>query len=400
MQIRPEPREQVEELGSLCARKVRERLLFHPAQCARDPRPKPCARWRQVYGDLASVGRMLLTNHHPGRGHSLERADDGGALYADRLRNFSWRLAVSLPQLLEDEVLACVNAMSLERDLHRPLERSRDACHRLGEGRRGVLFRPVGAHGRGLQPRPGEITKGRTARPGRGRPWDGLHSAAAMDRSDKKELGFERFIFFSDAIVAIAITLLALELKLDVAADHHVTFHDLLEPWPKYLAFILSFINIAGFWRTHHMSFSYIRKIDERLLLVNLTWLFFIVIVPFTTSLLSPHFTDTPTIFLYCANMFVLCILQNVIWDYAASRGPDFVDSTKVGEPVMSRMRVMFNLEMLNGLIAVVVSFFAPVAAFVLLFFKLPLFLFVSFYIVAQRKKELAGGGGSTHHRS
>ena len=68
-----------------------------------------------------------------------------------------------------------------------------------------------------------------------------------MDQSDRKELGFERFIFFSDAIVAIAITLLALELRLNVPDGHHVTFRDLAEPWQKYLAFVLSFINIAGF---------------------------------------------------------------------------------------------------------------------------------------------------------
>src|ERR1700759_1579424 len=101
-----------------------------------------------------------------------------------------------------------------------------------------------------------------------------------MADSEKKELGFERFIFFSDAIVAIAITLLALELKIEAPLDHHITFSDLLEPWKKYLAFILSFINIAGFWRTHHLSFSYIKKIDEKMLVMNLAWLFFIVILP------------------------------------------------------------------------------------------------------------------------
>ncbi|APR74687.1 Hypothetical protein A7982_00033 [Minicystis rosea] len=54
----------------------------------------------------------------------MERADDRGALYADRFRNFSRRLTVSLPEALEDEVLACVNAMALERHLDRRLERS------------------------------------------------------------------------------------------------------------------------------------------------------------------------------------------------------------------------------------------------------------------------------------
>src|SRR5690242_3136312 len=82
----------------------------------------------------------------------------------------------------------------------------------------------------------------------------------------KKEVAFERVIFFSDAIVAIAITLLALNLKLDLPLDHPVSFSDLLLPWRNYLAFILSFINIAGFWRTHHNAFVYIFKMDDRMM--------------------------------------------------------------------------------------------------------------------------------------
>lgn len=46
----------------------------------------------------------------------------------------------------------------------------------------------------------------------------------------KKEVAFERVIFFSDAIGAIAITLLALDLKLEIEPDHHVSFSDLLLP--------------------------------------------------------------------------------------------------------------------------------------------------------------------------
>lgn len=211
-----------------------------------------------------------------------------------------------------------------------------------------------------------------------------------MPDSEKKELGFERFIFFSDAVVAIAITLLALELRIDVPAGRHLTFKDILEPWQKYLAFILSFINIAGFWRTHHLSFSYIHKIDERMLAINLGWLFFIVTLPFTTSLISTHFTDAPAIFLYCINVFMLSVLQNFLWDYAAHDKVGFVNKEKAGVDIMSRMRIMFNLDMLNALIAVIVSFFSPVTAFILLFFKIPLFVFIMFYIAGQRRKGIS----------
>ena len=87
-----------------------------------------------------------------------------------------------------------------------------------------------------------------------------------MSNLEKKELELERLIFFSDAIVAIAITILVFGLKVDVPENRHITFTDLIKPWKTYLAFILSFINIAGFWQAHHTIFSYIKKADRRML--------------------------------------------------------------------------------------------------------------------------------------
>src|SRR5215831_6336506 len=97
----------------------------------------------------------------------------------------------------------------------------------------------------------------------------------------KKEIAFERVLFFSDAVVAIAITLLALDLKLNLPAGHRITFKDLLLPWHNYLAFVLSFINVASFWRVHHDFFIYIHKMDERMMFLNTSWLFCIITLPF-----------------------------------------------------------------------------------------------------------------------
>jgi len=137
---------------------------------------------------------------------------------------------------------------------------------------------------------------------------------------------------FSDAIVAIAITLLALDLKLEISPDHRVSFSDLLLPWRNYLAFILSFINIAGFWRTHHNAFVYIYKMDDRLMFLNICWLFLMVTLPFATTLISAHFAETPLIFLHSMNVFGLAIFQNSIWDYGDAR--NYID--KKNSPKLS----------------------------------------------------------------
>lgn len=207
-----------------------------------------------------------------------------------------------------------------------------------------------------------------------------------MREYHKKEIAFERVLFFSDAVVAIAITLLALDLKIEKPEDQHLSFADLIQPWQKYLAFVLSFIHIAGLWRTHHDFFTYIKKMDAKMMYVNICWLFFIVILPFSTSVLSKHFGDTPAVFLYSANVFILSVLQNFIWDYPAKMG-GFISDEHVNEQEQKNIRMILNLDMLNGLIAIVVAFFMPKLAFFLLFFKLPIFIAVAFFFAPKRRR-------------
>jgi uncharacterized membrane protein len=206
------------------------------------------------------------------------------------------------------------------------------------------------------------------------------------EETEKHQLPYERVLFFSDAIVAIAITLLALELRLEIPEGQKLQFTDLLKPWHKYLAFLLSFINIAGFWGTHHQLFTYIKKMDERLKWFNTSWLFFIVTLPFATSVLSDHFSDSAAVFLYALNIFLISVFQNFLWDYSVWDKNSFVDNEAINTEHQSRFRIMFNLDMLNGLIAIVVAFFAPVTAFVLLFFKIPLMVYLSFYLGSVRR--------------
>jgi uncharacterized membrane protein len=209
-----------------------------------------------------------------------------------------------------------------------------------------------------------------------------------MNDVNKKEIPFERVLFFSDAIVAIAITLLALNLRLDVPEGHHLTFQDLLLPWKNYIAFLLSFINIASFWRTHHQMYTYIHKMNGRTLWYNICWLFFIVTLPFATSVLSTHFGDSAAIFLYSLNIFALSVFQNNIWDSADIK-EDFINTEKVSDEERKRFRMIFNFDMVNGLLCMILSFFVPTITFFLLFFKIPVLFFATIYFANQRSKDI-----------
>ncbi len=195
---------------------------------------------------------------------------------------------------------------------------------------------------------------------------------------EEKNLQLERTVFFCDAVVAIAITLLALDIKMPHMASGHITFQDILGQWKTFSAFLLSYINIANFWKTHHMFFANIKKMDDKLLWYNIIWLLFIILLPFSTSLVSSYFFDTPAIFVYSLNILLISICQNMIWDYSSGK-TDFMKKDGLDETWIKWVSLFCNLDMVNGLFAIILSFFYPALAFILLFTKLPMLLIVSF---------------------
>jgi len=84
-------------------------------------------------------------------------------------------------------------------------------------------------------------------------------------------------------------------------------------------------------------------------------------------------------------NVFGLAVFQNTIWDYADAR--NYIDKEKLPENARRRFRLTFNLDMINSLVCVILSFFLPTFAFIFLFFKLPMYLFATFYLAGKRKK-------------
>ncbi len=214
-------------------------------------------------------------------------------------------------------------------------------------------------------------------------------------RPEERNLQLERLVFFSDAVVAIAITLLALDIKIEPTPSGHLSFSDILGEWKVFAAFLLSFINIANFWKTHHAFFAHISRIDERLLWYNIIWLFFIVTLPFSTSLVSAYFFDTPAIFLYSLNTFLIAVFQNFIWDYASDNAR-FLKRNSIPDSMISQFRLFCNLDMLNALLAIGLSFVNPPLAFFSLFTKLPLIVMARmFYGVKDQRHGTERPGAS-----
>ncbi len=138
--------------------------------------------------------------------------------------------------------------------------------------------------------------------------------------TDQDHLSLERLIFFSDAVFAIAITLLALEIRLP-ASEGNLTnsglTHALLNLWPKYLGYLVSFLVIGVFWNGHHRKFLLIKRVDNTLISLNFLLLMAIAFIPFPTSVLSEYGNRTATIF-YALVMVLIGLLSFILWQYAS----------------------------------------------------------------------------------
>jgi uncharacterized membrane protein len=131
--------------------------------------------------------------------------------------------------------------------------------------------------------------------------------------------GLERLVFFSDGVFAIAITLLALDIRLP-GAEGSLTDQVLLERLiaigPKYLAYVLSFLVIGIFWVSHHRRFRYFERTDNGLMLLNLFLLMGIAFMPFPTAIISSNGNQTATVF-YALTVSAISLLSTLIWAYA-----------------------------------------------------------------------------------
>ena len=91
---------------------------------------------------------------------------------------------------------------------------------------------------------------------------------------------------FSDGVLAVAITLLALDLHVE-ATGHGTLVHQLGQAWPSFVAYVVSFFVIGVIWVNHHAMFALIDQVDRVLLFENLVLLMFVGTLPFTTSTLA-----------------------------------------------------------------------------------------------------------------
>ncbi|MFC6016308.1 TMEM175 family protein [Plantactinospora solaniradicis] len=127
-----------------------------------------------------------------------------------------------------------------------------------------------------------------------------------------------RLVTFSDAVFAIAVTLLILQIR--PPQDTRDLLHGLTSLWPSYLAYAVTFLLIGQMWVNHHVMFDHIRAVDRLVLFLNTVLLMVIAFLPFASSVLaaafeSGHGRQSAVVF-YGIAFEAVAALFNVIWEY------------------------------------------------------------------------------------
>jgi uncharacterized membrane protein len=175
-------------------------------------------------------------------------------------------------------------------------------------------------------------------------------------------LEFDRVLFFSDAIFAIAITVLALDLLRVSAGGNIQAGHELRTSVPGIVSFAISFAVIGLFWLGHHSLFRHIVAFDRPLMLLNLLFLGTIAFLPFPTALLGLTSTNqAPAVIFYALCCSAAGLVEAAVWMYGTR--PD----GGLAAPSAAQVRLPYLLQTVRApvifLLSIPVALYSPTLA-------------------------------------
>lgn len=172
------------------------------------------------------------------------------------------------------------------------------------------------------------------------------------------EIEFSRIVAFSDGVFAIAITLLVLNLTIDKGLSGSKLTEELLNNWDNLVAYAISFAVIGRFWIVHHRFFSEVKAFDGRLLGLNLFYLGWVVLIPFSSQVLGDYGGETPSVVVYSVNLSAVVLVGLWMNVDARRRGLTTIDDETHRE---SRVRSSYIAAIF--LLSIPLGFVAPRAA-------------------------------------
>src|SRR5690242_16272993 len=145
--------------------------------------------------------------------------------------------------------------------------------------------------------------------------------SAEAKRREENEIEFSRIVAFSDGVFAIAITLLVLQFDVPKGGAADVIWSELWTERHDLFAYAISFAVIGRFWVVHHRFFGDVTGFDSRLIALNLFYLAWIVMIPYSSQVLGDNGGQEAAIVLYAANLIGVILAGTLL----------FVDARRAG---------------------------------------------------------------------
>ena len=209
----------------------------------------------------------------------------------------------------------------------------------------------------------------------------------------RKEFQLERMILFSDAVFAIAITLLVIEIKipgkeeLGGSVSDQSILNALGHLIPKFIGFLVSFMLIGLYWTVHHRMFGFVTSYSRKLLVLNLVFLFFVALMPFSTGFYSEYAGADfyrqqlkVTMTFYVLNFCCMGFLNYVMWSYIVN------PKNKVAEPPMEPLTAKLAKSR-SLVVPIIFLLMLPVAYFTNVIFAAYMPMFIPLILRIMRKK-------------
>ena len=174
---------------------------------------------------------------------------------------------------------------------------------------------------------------------------------------------------FSDAVIAVAITLLVLDIKVPEASSTSALWHSLGNRWPNYASYAVSFLVIGIIWSNHHSLVDVIARVTRPLALLNVLLLMSIVLIPFSTALLARYLQEGGgrshvAAAVYSLTFVLMSVGFSSVWVYASRGGrmliPGFTDDE------IQRLTIGFSLGLPIYAVTVGVAFIGAPACLAL----------------------------------
>ena len=156
---------------------------------------------------------------------------------------------------------------------------------------------------------------------------------------------------FSDGVLAIIITIMVLELK----APEEVSLQALIPKLPIFISYLLSFVYVGIYWNNHHHLFQITEKVTGKVLWANLHLLFWLSLIPFTTSWLGENHLEFAPLALYGFTLLMSGVAFNILqMIILKEHGEDFVLKKILGKKNKEKASLLIYI------IGLVLSFYAP----------------------------------------